>query len=234
MKKALMLVLTVVTAYGQTTGGPALRRLGENDLPVIHTQRGFSTLIEFPADQKIREITCGDKEFWVVEGTGRFLHVKPAKEGIVTNLNVIVDGDVVYAFILREINRAGGSKEKPDLQVTVSPGEDPKELRASLDASVRENASLKESVSEREQAFAELNQKYEAEKAKSAKRDELARTSAATPAIQLGSTTGSAPSGASTTYAPVSSVPAPAAPSRYASPSSSNYSYRPRYSQRRQ
>ena len=91
---ALIFLTATLTANAQTAKDLVLQRLGEGDLPVIHAQKGFSTLIEFPADQKIIDVTCGDKEFWVVEGGGRYLHVKPAKEGVVTNLNVVMEGDI--------------------------------------------------------------------------------------------------------------------------------------------
>jgi len=133
------------TANIQTAKDLILQRQGEGDLPVIHAQKGFSTLIEFPADQKIIDVTCGDKESWVVEGGGRYLHVKPAKEGVVTNLNVLMDGDVVYAFVLREISRAGGATETADLHVTVKRAEDPTRRDKELASVAKELESLKAS-----------------------------------------------------------------------------------------
>ena len=136
---ALGFIMATLTANAQTAKDLVLQRLGEGDLPVIHAQKGFSTLIEFPAGQKIVDVTCGDKEFWVVEGGGRYLHVKPAKEGVVTNLNVVVEGDIVYAFVLREISRAGGTTESADLHVTVKPGEDTAKLNKKLTSGVKES-----------------------------------------------------------------------------------------------
>ena len=107
---AVVFVPTALTVNAQTGKDLVLQRLSQSDLPVIRAQKGFSTLIEFPADQKIVDVTCGDKEFWVVEGGGRYLHIKPAKEGVVTNLNVVMEGDIVYAFLLKEISRAGVSE----------------------------------------------------------------------------------------------------------------------------
>jgi type IV secretory pathway VirB9-like protein len=145
MKSALIFVMTAplfivaaLTADAQTAKDVTLQRLGEGDLPVIHAQKGFSTLIEFPADQKIIDVTCGDKEFWVVEGGGRYLHIKPAKEGVVTNLNVVMEGDIVYAFVLRETSRTGGATESADLHVTVKPSEDTSKLGRKLVPSVKD------------------------------------------------------------------------------------------------
>jgi type IV secretory pathway VirB9-like protein len=145
MKSALMLVIAALvfviaasTANAQTAKDLVLQRLGEGDLPVIHAQKGFSTLIEFPTNQKIIDVTCGDKESWVVEGGGRYLHVKPAKEGVVTNLNVVMEGDIVYAFVLREISRTGGATESADLHVTVKPSEDTAKLGKKLAPGVKD------------------------------------------------------------------------------------------------
>ena len=135
---ALVLVMAALTVNAQTAKDVVLQRLGEGDLPVIHAQKGFSTLIEFPVGQKIVDVTCGDKESWVVEGGGRYLHVKPAKEGVVTNLNVVMDGDIVYAFVLREISRTSGSTEPADLHVTVKPNEDTARLNKKLASSAKE------------------------------------------------------------------------------------------------
>lgn len=132
---ALVFIVAALTANAQTTKEPGLQRLGTGDLPVIHVQKGFSTLIEFPADQKIVEVTCGDKELFVVEGGGHFLHVKPAKEGVVTNLNVVMQGDIVYAFVLRE---TGGATERADLHVTVKPTEDTAKLSKKFASGVKE------------------------------------------------------------------------------------------------
>src|SRR5258708_3452349 len=108
---ALLLAGSLLSAEAQKK--VAIQKSGESDLLLIKTQKGFSTLIQFSESDEISEVTCGDKEFWVIEGKGRYLHVKPAKEGIVTNLNVLLKGDVVYSFLLKEISsKTGTSKEK--------------------------------------------------------------------------------------------------------------------------
>lgn len=156
---ALVFVIAAVTLSAQTTNGPVLKRLGEGDLPVIHGQKGFSTLIEFPADQKIVDVTCGDRESWVVEGGGRYLHVKPAKEGAVTNLNVVMEGDIVYAFVLREISRSGGNTETADLHVTVKRGEDTAQRDKDRASIAKELESLKASPVQNPQAPKEPKEK---------------------------------------------------------------------------
>jgi type IV secretion system protein VirB9 len=173
MKSALIFVIAwlafaiaSVTANAQTAKDLVLQRLGEGDLPVIHAQKGFSTLIEFPAGQKIVDVTCGDKEFWVVEGGGRYLHVKPAKEGVVTNLNVVMENDIVYAFVLREISRTGGATESADLHVTVKPSDDAAQLSKKLASGVKENEQPRAVFAQTPHAPAEPNPKPEAQSEK--------------------------------------------------------------------
>lgn len=149
----------VIAANAQTAKDVVLQRLGEGDLPIIHAQKGFSTLIEFPADQKIVDVTCGDKEFWVVEGGGRYLHVKPAKEGVITNLNVVMEGDIVYAFVLREITRPGGATESADLHVTVKPGQDTAKLNKNSAPGVKEKEPPKPAPADGPQAPAAPDKK---------------------------------------------------------------------------
>ena len=162
MMVALGFIMATLAANAQTAKDLVLQRLGEGDLPVIHAQKGFSTLIEFPADQKIVEVTCGDKEFWVVEGGGRYLHVKPAKEGVVTNLNVVMQGDIVYAFVLREISRTGGATESADLHVTVKPSDDTAKLNKKPAPGVKEIEPPKLLPAQSPQAPAEPKEKPQA------------------------------------------------------------------------
>lgn len=174
MKNITTLTTTITLLAGsmamsaQTQKKVTLQKFSQNDMPVIHTQKGFSTLIEFPEDQKIVEVTCGDKEFWVVEGKGRFLHVKPAKEGIITNLNVLTEGDTVYAFLLKEISRTVGAKDGPDLRVTVNGFDELAKLR-------KDKENLEEALGRSERALKEMNDKSEAEKKRVPKKDESPR-----------------------------------------------------------
>jgi hypothetical protein len=160
---ALLSGFTAMNA--QTQKKVTLQKFSQNDLLVIRTQKGFSTLIEFPEDQKIVEVTCGDKEFWVVEGKGRFLHVKPAKEGIITNLNVLTEGDVIYAFLLKEISRTVNAKDGPDLRVTVNGVDELAKLR-------KDKENLEEALGRSERAVKEMNDKSVAEKNRVPKKEE--------------------------------------------------------------
>lgn len=155
---APIFVLTALTVNAQTGKDLVLQRLSQSDLPVIRAQKGFSTLIEFPADQKIVDVTCGDKEFWVVEGGGRYLHIKPAKEGVMTNLNVVMEGDIVYAFLLKEISRSSAS-EIADLHVTVKPSEDAARLSKRLASGGKESGPPTPMPAQSSQAPVEANER---------------------------------------------------------------------------
>ena len=58
---------------------------------------------------------CGDRDFWVISATQNIAHVKPAKEGAATNLNLVTSSGTVYSFLLTEQKSA-----QPDLKVYVT------------------------------------------------------------------------------------------------------------------
>jgi hypothetical protein len=165
MKATAVVFLVCVLVNAQTPKKVTLQKSKSSDQLVIHTQKGFSTLVEFPSDQRIVEVTCGDKEFWVVEASGRFLHIKPSKEGLVTNLNVMIEGDVVYTFLLKEISKSVTVKDGPDLRVTVNGGDDVSKLRGAKER-------LEEALAKSERALKELNDKYESDRQHNAKKDD--------------------------------------------------------------
>jgi type IV secretory pathway VirB9-like protein len=47
------------------------------------------TLIMLPKEEQILDFTCGDKDWWVINGTQNLAYIKPAKAGAQTNLNLI-------------------------------------------------------------------------------------------------------------------------------------------------
>ena len=75
-----------------------------------------------PRSEQILDFTCGDKEFWIVNGTQNFAYVKPAKANSRTNLNLVTASGNVYSFLLQEIGEQ--SAEDPDLKVFVEPKEE--------------------------------------------------------------------------------------------------------------
>lgn len=84
-------------------------------LTKLSTKLRFTTLIQLPDGEDVMDVVCGDKDFWVISTTRNMAHVKPAKEGAETNLNLVTASGTIYSFLLRE-----DSKATPDLKVLVS------------------------------------------------------------------------------------------------------------------
>ena len=90
---------------------------GERDVLHLNTKLRYSTLIVLPKNEQILDFTCGDKEFWIVNGTQNFVYVKPARPKAETNLNLITASGNVYSFVLTEVSGEPGVE--PDLKVFV-------------------------------------------------------------------------------------------------------------------
>jgi len=91
----------------------------EKDVVAVKAKVRFTTLIVLPKQEQILDFTCGDKEFWIVNGSQNFVYVKPAKAGSRTNLNLITASGNVYSFVLSEVTDATDSE--PDLKLFVEP-----------------------------------------------------------------------------------------------------------------
>src|SRR6266545_7541845 len=83
----------------------------------LNTKIRYTTMIVLPEDEEILDVICGDKDFWVISSTHNIAHVKPAKEGAATNLNLVTGSGAVYSFLLTE----KGGNSTPDLKVYVTP-----------------------------------------------------------------------------------------------------------------
>src|SRR5713226_865497 len=90
---------------------------GERDVLRLKAKLRYTTLIVLPKNEQILDFTCGDKEFWIVNGTQNFAYVKPARPKAQTNLNLITASGNVYSFALSEVSEA--RKERPDLKVFI-------------------------------------------------------------------------------------------------------------------
>lgn len=103
------------------TGSSAAKviRYGEKDVVTVKARTRFTTLIVLPKQEQILDFTCGDKDFWVVNGTQNFAYVKPAKEGSQTDLNLITASGNVYSFLLMEVSKQPDSE--PDLKIFIEP-----------------------------------------------------------------------------------------------------------------
>jgi type IV secretory pathway VirB9-like protein len=94
---------------------------GEKDVIKLNTKLRYTTLIVLPQSEQILDFTCGDKEYWIVNGNQNFAYVKPAKTGAMTNLNLITASGNIYSFILVEVSEIQGAE--PDYKVFVEPKE---------------------------------------------------------------------------------------------------------------
>lgn len=90
---------------------------GEREVISIRTKLRFTTMIMLPKNEQILDFTCGDKSFWVIEGNQNLAHVKPAKAGARTNLNLVTASGNIYSFLLTEVGE--DSQVQPDLKVFV-------------------------------------------------------------------------------------------------------------------
>ena len=88
----------------------------ERSLIPLQTRIRYTTMIVLPDDEQILDVICGDKDFWIVSATANIAHVKPAKEGAATNLNLVTNTGTIYSFMLTE--KSGTST--PDLKVYVA------------------------------------------------------------------------------------------------------------------
>lgn len=106
---------------------------GDKDVVPVKAKVRYTTLIVLPKQETILDYTCGDKEFWIVNGTANFVYVKPAKTNSETNLNLITASGNVYSFVLHEISE--NQAAEPDLKVFVEPKETG--MLAAIDAKPR-------------------------------------------------------------------------------------------------
>ncbi len=111
---AIVTVLSPHQLVGQTSGIREVQASDRN-LIALQTRLRYTTMIVLPENEQILDVLCGDRDFWVVSATQNIAHVKPAKAGAETNLNLVTASGAIYSFLLTE---KGGSGT-PDLKVYV-------------------------------------------------------------------------------------------------------------------
>jgi type IV secretory pathway VirB9-like protein len=109
-------------ATAQTIGIREVSVSAHSVIP-LQTRLRYTTMIVLPDDEEILDVICGDKDFWVISASHNIAHVKPAKEGAATNLNLVTGSGSVYSFLLSEKSGTG----MPDLKLYVNA--DPNEPR---------------------------------------------------------------------------------------------------------
>ncbi|MDT8068977.1 MAG: TrbG/VirB9 family P-type conjugative transfer protein [Terriglobia bacterium] len=113
---ASLLLLAATSGFAQQTA--RVVRYHTNDIVSVRAKMRYTTLIQLPATEKILEVATGDKDFWIIDATGNYCFLHPAKEAIHSNLNLITDKGSVYSFTLDEVE-AGD----PDLKVVIEPSD---------------------------------------------------------------------------------------------------------------
>ena len=117
-RRVLALVVVLLSLgiplAAQTSG---VREVTASDRSVIplNTKLRYTTMVVLPQDEEILDVICGDRDFWVVSATQNIAHVKPAKDGATTNLNLVTASGAIYSFLLTEAKTA-----QPDLKVFVT------------------------------------------------------------------------------------------------------------------
>jgi type IV secretory pathway VirB9-like protein len=112
---SVLMMMSSSPAGGQTTG---IREVSASDRSLIplETRLRYTTMIVLPEREEILDVICGDRDFWVITATQNIAHVKPAKAGAETNLNLVTNSGAIYSFLLSE----KGSNAAPDLKVYVN------------------------------------------------------------------------------------------------------------------
>jgi len=160
---AVALLARPTEVAAQTAG---VREVAASERGVIplQTRIRYTSMIVLPESEEILDVICGDKDFWIVSATQNIAHVKPAKEGAATNLNLVTKSGSIYSFLLTE------KAAPPDLKVYVdggnaSPTAKPKYYSAAqveaLELQLAETrATQRETERRAEEAAATFRQEY--------------------------------------------------------------------------
>jgi type IV secretion system protein VirB9 len=105
-------------ANGTQVNGTGIREVSASgrSLITLQTRVRYTTMVLLPDGEEILDVICGDRDFWVITATHNIAHVKPAKEGAATNMNLVTASGAVYSFLLTEKGGTG----MPDLKVYVN------------------------------------------------------------------------------------------------------------------
>ena len=110
--------LAPAAVFAQAVGIREVSASARSIIP-LQTRLRYTTMIVLPDDQEILDVICGDRDFWVISATHNIAHVKPAKEGAATNLNLVTASGAVYSFLLSEKN---GARTRPEGLRQCGPG----------------------------------------------------------------------------------------------------------------
>ena len=158
------LTMPIVTADAQT--GVREVAASERDVISLQTRLRYTTMIVLPDGEEILDVICGDKDFWVISSTHNIAHVKPAKEGAATNLNLVTKSGAIYSFLLTEKAVAPDLKVYVEGSTTAATGKPKYFTAAEMEALEQQladaRATLKEADRRTEEAIASFRQEYPA------------------------------------------------------------------------
>lgn len=106
-------VVSIMAPTARAQTGVREVTASERDVIPLQTRLRYTTMVVLPDGDEILDVLCGDRDFWVVSATHNIAHVKPAKAGAETNLNLVTASGAIYSFMLTEKSAA------PDLKVYV-------------------------------------------------------------------------------------------------------------------
>jgi len=104
--------MTATFAVAQTGGVREVSATERGVIP-LQTRLRYTTMVVLPEGDEILDVLCGDRDFWVISATQNIAHVKPAKAGAETNLNLVTSSGAIYSFMLTE------KSSPPDIKVYV-------------------------------------------------------------------------------------------------------------------
>ena len=112
---ALALVASLPAPASAQANGTGIREVSATgrSLITLQTRLRYTTMVLLPDGEEILDVICGDRDFWVITATHNIAHVKPAKAGAETNLNLVTSSGAIYSFMLTE------KSSPPDIKVYV-------------------------------------------------------------------------------------------------------------------
>jgi type IV secretory pathway VirB9-like protein len=156
-------VMTATVAVAQTGGVREVSATERGVIP-LQTRLRYTTMVVLPEGDEILDVLCGDRDFWVISATQNIAHVKPAKAGAETNLNLVTSSGAIYSFMLTE------KSSPPDIKVYVQSEErvttgKPKYYSAAqvqtLEAQIEElRAAARDEARRLDEAVAAYRQEY--------------------------------------------------------------------------
>ena len=158
-------VMTATLAVAQAGGVREVSATERGVIP-LQTRLRYTTMVVLPEGDEILDVLCGDRDFWVISATQNIAHVKPAKAGAETNLNLVTSSGAIYSFMLTE------KSSPPDIKVYVQSEErvttgKPKYYSAAqvqtLEAQIEElRAAARDEARRLDEAVAAYRQEYPA------------------------------------------------------------------------